>query len=150
MNQVVEESYLSVLLEDPSTFTLDRAASMSDIASVNSEESGGHYTNLLSKSPSQEANSEGSIVPEDMKTQWRIPVSGYLSGFWLFCQLLLSGDNSRYQPIYLYILYKFQVTSYKDYLFNCIAVSVRVRIRIRVKATVSIMTALKNHFIKYM
>ncbi|XP_059175944.1 GATOR complex protein NPRL3-like [Physella acuta] len=73
--QVVEESYLSVLLEDPSTSTLDRATSMSDIASVNSEESGGQYTNLLSKSPSQEANSDGSIVPEDMKTQWRIPDS---------------------------------------------------------------------------
>ncbi|GFN99606.1 nitrogen permease regulator 3-like protein [Plakobranchus ocellatus] len=78
--QVVEESYLSVLMEDPSTTTLDRTTSMSDLASVNSEEStGGQSTaqsitqcaSQHSKSPSQEANSDGSIT-EDRKAQWRL------------------------------------------------------------------------------
>lgn len=78
--QVVEESLLSVLMEDPSTTTLDRTTSMSDLASVNSEEStGGHsmaqsitqYTSQHSKSPSQEANSEGSAA-EGRKAQWRL------------------------------------------------------------------------------
>ncbi|RUS89760.1 hypothetical protein EGW08_002463, partial [Elysia chlorotica] len=78
--QVIEESFLSVLMEDPSTTTLDRTTSLSDLGSVNSEESGGghstahsitQYTSPHSKSPSQEANSEGSAV-EDRKAQWRL------------------------------------------------------------------------------
>uniref|UniRef100_A0A2C9KRC0 GATOR complex protein NPRL3 n=1 Tax=Biomphalaria glabrata TaxID=6526 RepID=A0A2C9KRC0_BIOGL len=74
--QVVEESYLSILMEDPTTSNLDRATSMSDVASVNSEESGGQsttqYTSQLSKSPSHEANSDCSMLPEDSKLQWRM------------------------------------------------------------------------------
>ncbi|KAH9525421.1 Nitrogen permease regulator-like 3 [Bulinus truncatus] len=77
--QVVEESYLSVLMEDPTSSSLYRATSMSDVASVNSEESGGHsttqYTSQLSKSPSHEATSESSMIPEDLKSQWRMQVS---------------------------------------------------------------------------
>ncbi|BFZ18500.1 hypothetical protein BsWGS_21538 [Bradybaena similaris] len=72
--QVVEESYLSILMEDAGQ--LDHAASNSDIASVNSEESGGlsatQYTSQLSKSPSQEANSDGSVIAEGIKSQYRL------------------------------------------------------------------------------
>merc|ERR1719242_137084 len=69
--QVVEESYLSVLMEGLHTAaTLERTASMSDIASVGSEE---NNTSQLSKSPSQgEVTSDGSVIAEEAKAQWRV------------------------------------------------------------------------------
>ena len=66
-----------MLMEDlHNTSTLERTASMSDIASVGSEETEAHNTSQLSKSPSQgEVTSDGSVIAEEAKAQWRVQVN---------------------------------------------------------------------------
>ncbi|XP_041362613.1 GATOR complex protein NPRL3-like isoform X2 [Gigantopelta aegis] len=72
--QVVEESVLSVLMED---MGLRITSSISDAASVNSDESvgptGSMQLNMLSKSPSVgEMASDGTVITEETKAQWRL------------------------------------------------------------------------------
>ncbi|XP_025092889.1 GATOR complex protein NPRL3-like [Pomacea canaliculata] len=83
--QVVEESFFSYVMDDHTN--LERAPSMSDVASINSDESAsglpvpsamilpGLLSSMtgkhLSKSPSLEVSSDGTIVTEEMKAQWQ-------------------------------------------------------------------------------
>lgn len=103
----MEESYLSILLEDHSVSNLDRAASNSDIASVNSEESGGQsttqYASQLSKSPSQEPNSDGSLVAEEIKAQYRMQV--ILCSFFFATLHMFQACDMSYCKLYVISLF---------------------------------------------